>query len=232
MAEIPKQLLEETDKIFKEYKRKKIMRKILRITCVFLLLVIYPFLAQFAKDIKSLYEILIYFYVLLVVSAVTNFFVSTSLLYQSEKNEEHLSIWIENIRGHDPISKFLPLTKMKGSTLENLNSLEKYIREYCANDDKNLRLLRSYYYTLKNNNEQVMWHTIIGVIVVFFGYIMKEVLFDDFSVIIWGAKLSPTMLTIIFVIILSSFYSKILVKRDKTLLVYKVIDEIVNSNDK
>lgn len=221
----------EIDRLVKKHKRRKIRRFLFIAIGLLLILLFYPILIQHVRNYEIIYKISILFYLGIIMSVVYyTLTASTSSPFFGVSNKSYPTIWVDNIRDYNPMSEFI-YSIDKNTTMENLIFIKDNIIKYCKHDNMNLKLLRSYYYTLKINNEQIMWQTIIGLCVLTFSYLLKGVISEDFSLSFLGITFSPFELLISFITLLFLTYKNILSKRDKHLLIYKIIDELIDSNE-
>lgn len=179
---------------------------------------------------ENIYSVAINIYLIFSALIIYQFIAFNLLNNRNLKEKEVVKIWINDIRDYDPIPYFSPLAVEK-STIENLNLISERIKEYCDNNDMNLRLLRSYYYTLKNNNELIVWQMIISFSFGIFGYLLKGVISGDLSFIFLGVTFSPFQIFTGFIIIIFLVYKDLIKNRDKTLLIYNMIEEIIIFNE-
>ncbi|MBP3950323.1 hypothetical protein [Bacillus suaedae] len=189
-----------------------------------------PFLAQLVRNFTDLYNIIILIYLLFLLYSLYylfSYFLKKGVSVKNEKGHRYLKYWIEGIGYNDPISETIVTDEEKNSVFENLIHLKLKILEYCEDNEEKLRLLRSYYSTIIDNDKKFVWQTIIGFIIIVAGYFIRVIILDESVLELFGAVFS-TFDLILLVLALIIFISKdILTERNKLLLIYKIINELI-----
>jgi hypothetical protein len=97
-----------------------------------------------------------------------NYYVVIYFLNFRRKKESNLSLymWLDNLEGSNQLLKFLLKNEKEEGILNNLEKVHEKVKNYCENDKKKLKLLRSYFKTINEEGPlELLNKTILGIIV-------------------------------------------------------------------
>jgi hypothetical protein len=97
-----------------------------------------------------------------------NYYMIIYFLNFRSKKESKLSLymWLDNLEGCNRLLKYLLKNEKEEGILENLEKVHDRLNEYCQNDKKKLKLLRSYFKTINEEGPlELLNKTILGIIV-------------------------------------------------------------------
>lgn len=215
--------------MFWKYRAKKLWTKFLIITLLLGIVILYPILCKIFITNNEYYSVAIICYITLILT-FSIYLVSDYSKYFSliNKKKWKLNDWVENIYDENPIFTLLGETDYAQTTIENLIIIKEKITDYCEHDNVKLRLLKSYYSTLVNNQRTGFWYSILGLIVVITGYLVNLVMTKGQQIIFWGATLKPQWVITLTILIIIITYNEITSSKNKTLLIYNILEELVD----
>jgi len=218
-------------KIKRKYKKKRFLFNLsvlIIILCIPCCLITIPVIARLFKNHANVYTSVMYLYIILIGYICYLLLILFIRTVSKGFKRTSLNSWIGSIGVDNPLEVYLHFENSRPLDLENLNIIKKKIITYCENDEENLRLLRSYYYTLINNNSLVAIQTIVGIFVVVVGYILKEILLDHQNLELFGANFDPFLIFFGVASLVIYIYNDMVSRKNKVFLIYKIIDEIID----